>query len=276
MVITRFAPSPTGYLHLGHAYSALLNERYAREHEGTFLVRIEDIDPVRCKDEYTDAILEDLEWLGLRWDGEIVRQSQRMEHYARALEVLRIKGLVYLDPRTRREIREGAPPPDRSRSDTLVTSKVPAAWRLDSSAALRAAGNLSWMEGESERVQADIAAHGDVILARKDTPTSYHLSVTVDDAAQKTSYHLSVTVDDAAQKVTHVIRGRDLFDSTPVHRLLQQLIGLPEPVYRHHELLQDSATGRRFAKSDASKSLRSYRADGVSPEEILEQLGLPT
>ena len=107
MVTTRFAPSPTGYLHLGHAYSALLNERYARKHAGTFLVRIEDIDPVRCKDEYTDAILEDLEWLGVRWDGEIVRQSQRMEHYARALEVLRIKGLAYLDPRTRREIREG-------------------------------------------------------------------------------------------------------------------------------------------------------------------------
>ena len=259
MVTTRFAPSPTGYLHLGHAYSALLNERYAREHEGTFLLRIEDIDPVRCKDEYIDAILEDLEWLGLRWDGEIVRQSQRMEHYARALEVLRIKGLVYLDPRTRREISDGAPPPDRSRSDTLVTGGVPTAWRLDLSSALQAADDLSWTEGENERVQVDIAPHGDVILARKDTPTSYHLSV---------------TVDDAAQNITHVIRGRDLFDSTPVHRLLQQLLSLPEPIYHHHELLQDNATGRRFAKSDASKSLRSYRADGVSPEEIRTQLGL--
>lgn len=259
MVVTRFAPSPTGYLHMGHAYSALLNERFARKHDGTFLVRIEDIDPVRCKDEYTDAILEDLEWLGLRSDAEVVRQSQRMEHYVRALEVLRIKGLVYLDPRTRREVREGATPPDRSHSDTLVTSDAPAAWRLDLKRALAKAGELSWTEGESGRIRADIAPHGDVILARKDTPTSYHLSV---------------TIDDAAQRITHVIRGRDLFDSTPVHRLLQELLDLPEPAYRHHELLQDDATGRRFAKSDASKSLRAYRSDGVSPDEIRARLGL--
>lgn len=259
MVTTRFAPSPTGHLHLGHAYSALLNERYARDHGGTFLLRIEDIDPVRCKDEYTDAILEDLDWLGLKWDGDVFQQSTRMEHYSRALEVLRIKGLVYLDPRTRREIAEGAPAPDRSRSDTLVTTQTPAAWRLDLNQALETTGGLAWTEGDDGRGESDITAHGDVILARKDTPTSYHLSV---------------TVDDAAQKVTHIIRGKDLYDSTPVHRLLQQLLGLAEPAYRHHELLQDEATGRRFAKSDASKSLRSYRAEGVTPEQIREKLGL--
>jgi glutamyl-Q tRNA(Asp) synthetase len=258
MVTTRFAPSPTGYLHLGHAYSALLNERYARENDGKFLLRIEDIDPIRCKDEYTDAILEDLEWLGLHWDGEVTQQSIRMEHYARALEVLRIKGVVYLDPRSRREIQQGSPPPDRSRSDTLMTSTTPAAWRLDLEAALKLADNLGWTELESGAATGDIAAHGDVVLARKDTPTSYHLSV---------------VVDDAFQHITHIIRGRDLIDSTPVHRLLQNLLGFACPVYQHHELLQDETTGRRFAKSDASKSLRAYRDEGITPEEIRSRLG---
>ncbi len=258
MVTTRFAPSPTGHLHLGHAYSALLNERFAREHDGRFLLRIEDIDPVRCKDEYSDAIREDLEWLGVRWDGEVLTQSIRMEHYARALEVLRIKGVVYLDPRSRREIEEGSPPPDRSVSDTLMTSTTPAAWRLDLKAALELTSRTSWTELDLGLTQGDIESHGDVILARKDTPTSYHLSV---------------TVDDAAQQITHVIRGRDLFDSTPVHRLLQELLGYPAPIYRHHELLQDESTGRRFAKSDASKSLRAHRVEGVTPTQLRAQLG---
>jgi glutamyl-Q tRNA(Asp) synthetase len=260
MVTTRFAPSPTGHLHLGHAYSALLNERHARRHDGRFLLRIEDIDPVRCKNEYTDAIVEDLEWLGIQWDGEVLRQSERMEHYTRALEGLRIMGLVYLDPRTRREISDGIPAPDRSGSDTLVTSGTPAAWRLDLKAALKKVDDLDWIELDRTAPDVDIAKHGDVILARKDTPTSYHLSV---------------TVDDAAQQVTHVIRGRDLLDSTPVHRLLQQLLGFPAPTYQHHDLLRDDSTGRRLAKSDASKSLRALRAEGVSPEDIRHQLGFP-
>jgi glutamyl-Q tRNA(Asp) synthetase len=284
--IFRFAPSPNGYLHLGHAYSALLNFDLARETGGEFLLRIEDIDSVRCRPEFEEAIYQDLRWLGISWAPRVRRQSEHWGEYGQALEKLTALGLVYPAFESRAEIvrlvaererqtpwprdPDGAPlypgmarllsPGERTR---LVQSGAPYALRLDMAAACRRAGELSWRElgegpkGETGIVAAEPAAWGDVILARKEIPTSYHLSV---------------VVDDALQGVTEVVRGQDLFWSTSVHRLLQQLLGLPQPAYRHHRLILDDA-GRKLSKSTQATGLRQLRAEGAAPADIRRRIG---
>ena len=266
--VTRFAPSPTGRLHLGHAYSALLAHDFARERGGAFLLRIEDIDPGRARSEFVDGILEDLGWLGIEWDGQIVYQSERLERYGQALERLRRDGLAYPCFCTRAEIAaevaasaeaphgigvthypgtcRGLADPDLSR---------PHAWRLDVAKAAARAGPLSWSEGDRE-VAAKPDRFGDVVIARKDAPASYHLAV---------------TVDDADQGVTDVVRGRDLIDSTHVHRLLQALLGLPIPRYRHHPLIVDAA-GRRLAKRHGAPALADLREAGTDAAVLVAGL----
>jgi glutamyl-Q tRNA(Asp) synthetase len=271
LVVTRFAPSPTGYLHLGHVRSALEGWRAARQAGGRFLLRLEDIDRTRCRDEYAAAIVEDLAWLGLDWDGVIRRQSEHFTDYQAALDRLEAEGLLYPCFCTRREIQAeiaraggapqgdiGAPYPGTCRPfDEAERAKRRAAlpsyaWRLDVAAALERTAPLAWEE-DGRRVEADPAGSGDVVLARKEMPTSYHLAV---------------TVDDALQGVTLVTRGADLFAATHIHRLLQALLGLPTPRYRHHKLLTD-AQGRRLAKRDDALTVRAMRQAGMSPAEIL-------
>jgi glutamyl-Q tRNA(Asp) synthetase len=263
--VTRFAPSPTGRLHLGHAYSALLAHDYARARDGTFLLRIEDIDPGRVRPEYVDGIIEDLLWLGLEWDGEMPYQSERLEHYGEALERLKAEGLLYPCFCTRADIAasvaapqgpDGAPAyPGTCRGLAGPDLSRPHAWRLDAAKASARAGPLYWMDGDTE-VQAEPEAFGDVVLARKDAPASYHLAV---------------TIDDAAQGVTDVVRGRDLFASTDVHRLLQALLDLPTPTYHHHELLTD-AKGVRLAKRHDAPALADLRAAGMDPATLVAAL----
>ncbi|HEV7661454.1 MAG TPA: tRNA glutamyl-Q(34) synthetase GluQRS [Allosphingosinicella sp.] len=267
--VTRFAPSPTGRLHLGHAYSALLAHDFARERDGTFLLRIEDIDPGRVRAEYVDGIIEDLLWLGLEWDGEMPYQSERLGIYAEALERLRADGLLYPCFCTRAEIAaeiaasaaapqgpDGAPAyPGTCRGLADPDLTRPHAWRLDIAAAMARAEPLYWMDGHTE-VQAEPGRFGDVVLARKDAPASYHLAV---------------TIDDAAQGVTDVVRGRDLFAATDVHRLLQALLGLPTPLYHHHDLLTD-AGGHRLAKRHGAPTLADLRAGGADPAALVEAL----
>ena len=285
--VFRFAPSPNGYLHLGHAFSALLNFDVARRAGGRLLLRIEDIDPARCRAEYEDAIYEDLAWLGIAWEAPARRQSDHLSDYRRALETLSAQGLVYPSFESRAEIArlvaqreadgswprdpDGAPlypgsakqlPADeRAR---LIDSGAPYALRLDMNAAIARCGDLSWTEqgegpgGETGQISARPQAWGDVILARKETPTSYHLSV---------------VVDDALQGVTDVVRGQDLFHATSVHRFLQRLLGLPEPAYRHHRLIRDVA-GHKLAKTMASTGLRELRAAGKTPKDIRHMVGL--
>ena len=274
-VTTRFAPSPTGYLHLGHLYSALMAEQAARQASGRLLLRIEDIDRGRCRLHFEEALVADLDWLGFRWDGPIWRQSERFDAYAEALARLDGQGLLYPCFCTRREIQaevaasDGAPQgPDgplypgtcrslevAERADRIAAGESHAL-RLDSREAARQAGPLSWHDDRAGRQTVDPGSFGDVILARKDVPTSYHLAV---------------TVDDAAQEVTLVTRGMDLFASTPIHRLLQALLELPEPAYRHHDLLVDSF-GKRLAKRDDARSLREMRAAGATPEGLRQQV----
>jgi len=286
--VFRFAPSPNGYLHLGHAYSALLNFDLACRAGGRFLLRIEDIDTIRCKPEFEAAIAEDLGWLGIAWEMPVRRQSLHLADYQAAVEKLKAQGLIYPSFESRAEIAalvasreaiggwprdpDGAPlypgiakllsPAERTRR---LESGAPYALRLDMAAACARAGDLGWTEagegpdGETGAVAARPQAWGDVILARKETPTSYHLSV---------------TLDDALQGVSEVIRGRDLFWSTSVHRLLQALLGLREPVYRHHRLILDG-DGRKLSKSTAATSLRELRAGGAAPADIRRQVGLP-
>ena len=285
--VFRFAPSPNGYLHLGHALSALMNFEAARAAGGRFLLRIEDIDATRCRPEYEAAIYEDLAWLGLAWEQPVRRQSEHMRDYADALRLLEQQNLLYPAFESRSEIArlvaqrersgpwprdpDGAPlyPGDAKHlvpeeSQRLRESGVPFALRLDMAAALAAAGRLSWREegegpdGETGDIPAEPERWGDVILARKETPTSYHLSV---------------VLDDALQGVTHVIRGQDLFWSTGVHRLLQTLLGLPAPIYRHHRLLRDRE-GQKLAKAARSTSLRELRAAGVTPDAIRQMIGV--
>ena len=271
--VTRFAPSPTGRLHLGHAYSALRAHDHARRNEGTFLLRIEDIDPGRSRPEYVDGIIEDLEWLGLMPDGEIVYQSERLALYAQALDRLKARDLVYPCFCTRSaiaaEIAASASAPHgpdgpiypgicRSRPDAERTRRMaqePHAWRLDMEAATEEAGPLEWLDGDSP-VPARPDLFGDVVLARKDAPTSYHLAV---------------TVDDAAQFVTDVVRGQDLYAATHVHRLLQALLDLPTPVYHHHPLLI-GADGQRLAKRNGATTISSMRAAGVDPKRLVDDL----
>ncbi|HEY6916847.1 MAG TPA: tRNA glutamyl-Q(34) synthetase GluQRS [Allosphingosinicella sp.] len=272
-VVTRFAPSPTGRLHLGHAYSCLLSHDYARARGGAFLLRIEDIDPGRARPEHVAGIIEDLAWLGIEWDGDILFQSRRLPLYAGALERLKAMDLVYPCFCTRSEIAaeiaaSAAAPhgpdgplypgtcralPPREREARMA--REPHAWRLDVMKALECAGPLYWEDGDTE-VAAEPQAFGDVVLARKDAPTSYHLAV---------------TVDDAAQGITDVVRGRDLYAATDIHRLLQALLGLPTPQYHHHDLLTD-AQGQRLAKRHGAQSLADLRAGGADPVQLTADL----
>ena len=284
--VFRFAPSPNGHLHLGHALSALLNADMARAAGGRLLLRIEDIDATRCRPEYEAAIYEDLRWLGLVWEEPVRRQSEHFADYRAALGKLDAMGLVYPSFESRAEIAamvaakeatapwprdpDGAPLyPGAAKTMSAaerterVASGAPYALRLDMQAALAGVPRLTWSETgagpacETGTIAADPAAWGDVILARKDTPTSYHLAV---------------VVDDAAQGATDVVRGRDLFQATSVHRLLQALLGLPEPRYRHHRLVLDRE-GRRFAKRRGGETLSDLRAAGVDAAALRAELG---
>jgi len=276
-VVTRFAPSPTGLLHLGHAHAALFAWVCARGAGGRFLLRIEDIDRARCRSEFTEAILEDLAWLGLDWDGPVRRQSQHFDDYRGALDRLAAAGLIYPCFCTRAAIlaeiagagaaphgSEGPLYPGTCRAlsvderQTRIAAGETYALRLDVAQAVARAGPLEWEDSEAGRIAADPSSHGDVVLARKDTPASYHLAV---------------TVDDAIQGVTLVTRGRDLFGATHVHRLLQALLDLPTPRYWHHRLLTD-ASGKRFAKRDRALALRALREAGKTPAEVREMAGV--
>ena len=262
--VTRFAPSPTGRLHLGHAYSALLAHDFARAREGSFLLRIEDIDPGRVRAEYVDGIIEDLLWLGLEWDADMVYQSERLERYAAALERLQGMGLLYPCFCTRADIAasvaaphgpEGPLYPGTCRDLRGPDLSRPHAWRLDVAKAVALTGPLTWTN-DGEPVRAAPETLGDVVLARKDAPASYHLAV---------------TVDDADQGITDVVRGRDLFASTHVHRLLQALLDLPVPDYHHHALLADAA-GERLAKRHGAPTLADLRAGGMDPAALVAAL----
>lgn len=280
--VFRFAPSPNGYLHLGHALSALLNAEAARASGGRMLLRIEDIDETRCRPEFEAAIYEDLAWLGVTWEQPVRRQSEHLDDYRAAIDRLDAMGLIYPAFESRTEITrlvaereaisgqawprdpdggirypefsKSLPEPERRR---LIEAGAPYARRLDMTAALVRSGPLQWDEA-GKMVAADPAAWGDVVLARKDTPNSYHLSV---------------VIDDAQQGVTDVVRGRDLFHSTSVHRLLQTLLGLPAPRYHHHRLILD-ADGRKLSKSTAATALRELRAQGLTPSDIRRRVGL--
>jgi glutamyl-Q tRNA(Asp) synthetase len=270
-VVTRFAPSPTGRLHLGHAFSALTGWHAARTADGRFRVRIEDIDRGRCRPEFDAAILEDLAWLGLDWEEPVIRQSRRMAAYAAALATLDANRLLYPCFCTRKEIRaeiaragqaphgpDGPHYPGVCRRLTPVEREAriargdPHAFRLDMERAAWLAGPLTFTDRHAGTVAVDGDLFGDVVLARKDTPTSYHLAV---------------VVDDAAEGVTLVTRGEDLMPATHLHRILQSLLGLPEPDYAHHPLLTDDF-GRRFAKRDGSVTIEALRAAGHAPEAV--------
>ncbi len=278
MIVTRFAPSPTGYLHLGHAYSAILNHDLAKAHDGRFLLRIEDIDTGRCRPEYEDAVLEDVSWLGLSWQEPVLRQSERLPAYRQAIDDLVARGLVYRCFLTRKEVAESLSAPHGAPEGVFTGAPLPAAeeaarldrgdayaWRLSQAAAAEALGEgyagLAFPLWEGDRivaVPAEPQRHGDVVLARKDTGTSYHLCA---------------TLDDADQGVTHIVRGEDLASAAGLHRLLLALFGRPCPAYRHHPLVTDE-TGRRLAKRDRSVTLRALRESGVTPDRIRARLGL--
>jgi len=286
--VTRFAPSPTGFLHLGHAYSAILASDAAAKAGGVFLLRLEDIDTTRCRPEFEISIYDDLAWLGLDWPLPIRRQSDHMADYAAALDRLRALGVVYRCFLTRKEIAaaslsaphtpgEGADgviyrgPAQRmslDEEDSRIARGESFAWRLSLKYSQDLLGEnfarLEFVEREPGSNTEQIASAqpdllGDVIIARKDTPTSYHLSV---------------THDDALQGVTHIIRGEDLLLSTHIHVLLQRLLNLPTPIYWHHPLLT-GPDGKRYAKRDKSLTLAALREAGVSPAEIRSRIGLP-
>ena len=264
---TRFAPSPTGRLHLGHAFSAAIGHARARASGGQFLLRIEDLDPTRSRPEFVAGIEQDLRWLGLEWDGEPLVQSKRTELYAAALEQLKDRGLVYPCFCTRADIAASltAPHGDAGSSypgtcrglpdDPGRRASTPHSWRLDCGKALAIAGLPSWQE-ESGRFTASKSDIGDAILARKDAPASYHLSC---------------VVDDAGSGVTLVVRGADLRPSTPIQRLLQELLGLPAPAYLHHPLVIH-ADGRRLAKRDLAPTLAAMREAGTVGAELAADL----
>jgi len=281
--IFRFAPSPTGLLHLGHAFSALHAFDAAKAAGGRFLLRIEDIDHTRCRPEYVTQILEDLSWLGLTWEEPVRSQSEHMNDYARALEKLEALGITYRCVASRSEIKsyveqrgglgEAERDPDgaliypgiyrdRNAEETarMTSSGKPACVRLNMTEAIELAGeNLTFEEkgsgpqGERGKVLCRPQNWGDIVIARKETPTSYHLSV---------------VVDDALQGISEVTRGQDVFHATSIHRLLQVLLELPQPDYNHHRLIKDN-TGRRLSKSAADKSLKAWRSQGFSVEELL-------
>ena len=273
MIVTRFAPSPTGRLHLGHAASALFAFNKAKAAGGTFLLRIEDIDPLRCRPDYVEGIYEDLHWLGLDWPQPVRVQSQHMDDYKRALATLEAKGLLYPCFCTRKEIadevaragraphegEEGPVYPQTCRDLThkqrsLLAKERTPVWRLDMTKAIQRAGPLFWQDEMSgTKVEAKPERFGDIVLARKDVPTSYHLSV---------------TVDDALQGVTLVSRGEDLRGVTDIHRLLQALLNYPTPAYAHHPLFCDNA-GKKFSKRDKATTLQALRERGVASSDVI-------
>ncbi|MGZ3358570.1 MAG: tRNA glutamyl-Q(34) synthetase GluQRS [Xanthobacteraceae bacterium] len=283
--VFRFAPSPNGYLHLGHALSALRNFDLARAACGRFLLRIENIDAARCRPDYEQAIYDDLAWLGITWEQPVRRQSAHFDEYGAALARLDAMGLVYPSFESRGEIArlvaarethapwprdpDGAPlypgvaralaPSEHRRR---MEAGDPYALRLDMAAALARTGALTWSETGAESEAGSVAAApqmwGDVVLARKETPTSYHLAV---------------VVDDARQGVTHVVRGQDLFRSTSVHRVLQALLDLPAPSYHHHRLILD-AEGKKLSKSTRATALRALRESGATAADIRRMVGL--
>jgi glutamyl-Q tRNA(Asp) synthetase len=270
--VTRFAPSPTGPLHLGHAFAALVAWQAARTSGGRFLVRIEDIDGTRAREDHIGAILEDLAWLGLDWDGPVLRQSTRLPAYQEALAALAARGLVYPCFCTRRDIEAALAAPhgpegpaypgtcrtlDPDERARRIASGASHALRLDVTRAFAATGPLAWRDREKGTIAADPALWGDIVIGRKDIGTSYHLSV---------------VVDDAAQGITLVTRGADLFAATHVQRLLQALLGLATPEYLHHRLILDEAGGR-LAKRRGGTTLRDLRAAGETPASIRARLG---
>lgn len=273
--VTRFAPSPTGRLHLGHAYSGLFAFAAARASGGRFVLRIEDIDATRCRPEFEAAIYEDLAWLGLRWETPVRRQSEHMADYAAALDRLAGRGLVYPCFCTRAEIRaeiaragaapHGSDPVYPGTCRTLAAAERerrmaagrPYAMRLDVARALAETGPLTWTDRAAGAIAADPLPLGDVVIARKEIPTSYHLAVTVDD-------HL--------QGITLVTRGADLFAATHTHRLLQALLGLRTPLYHHHRLITDPS-GERLAKRAGAPTLAALRAAGKTPAAVRAMVG---
>ncbi len=284
--ITRFAPSPTGLLHLGHAFSALTAYDAARTAGGKFILRIEDIDQTRCKPEFEQAIFEDMEWLAINWETPVRRQSDHFDDYAGALEQLKARDVVYRCFKTRKEIADEitrAPhlTPDgpegpqyvgerltAAKERSLLAKGAPFAWRLSMARAQAILGDdpnkLRFVEegagpkGETGHIKATPEIFGDPVIARKDA---------------RTSYHLASVCDDALQGVTHVIRGEDLFPTTHLHRLLQELLDLPAPIYCHHRLITDE-NGTRFAKRDQSITLRALRESGVTLAEVRVRIGL--
>jgi glutamyl-Q tRNA(Asp) synthetase len=269
---TRFAPSPTGYLHRGHAFSALTAFRAAQAEAGRFVLRIEDIDTTRCRPEFEAAAYEDLAWLGLEWEQPVRRQSEHLADYEAALERLRGQGLLYRCFRTRKQVAEdmlSAPhgPVEAFRGaalhpneeERMLEEDRPFAWRLSLDAAAEQVGgfNRLFFVDNDKKVRANPALAGDVILARKDVGVAYHLAV---------------VVDDALQKIDHVIRGEDLAEATHIQRLLQALLKLPTPAYRHHPLLK-GPDGRRYAKRDKAVTLSDLRAQGVTAEQLRAELG---
>ena len=279
--VTRFAPSPTGRLHRGHAFAALTAWRAAREVGGRFLLRIEDIDPIRCKPAFEDAIFEDLAWLGLAWDGPVRRQSEHLTDYATVIDDLNRRGLLYRCFRTRKEIldaigdaphgpveaaRPGPHPADEEAA--LLAQGRAFAWRLSLDRAREALGEVAWRalafieeglgpNGERGLIRARPETAGDVVLARKDAGVAYHVAV---------------THDDALQGVTHIVRGEDLFEATHLQVLIQTLMGWPTPAYRHHRLLV-GPDGRRYAKRDRSVTLAELRAGGLDAGTLRAELG---
>lgn len=273
---TRFAPSPTGLLHLGHAYSALYAQQLARRAGGEFVIRIEDIDHTRCRPEFEEQCLTDLKWLGIESDVPVVRQSERLASYQSAIQDLRDQKLLYPCFCTRKDIEreiasagsaphgsEGPVYPGTCRRlsaeerEQQLAEGQSCCWRLNSHEALERVGDLHWQDAERGAQPVLLEIFGDVVLARKDIDTSYHLAV---------------TVDDAEQEITLVTRGEDLLEATAIHRLLQALLGLPVPEWSHHKLLTD-ASGRRLAKRDRSTTLQSIREAGRSAHEVRTELG---
>ena len=275
-IVTRFAPSPSGYLHIGHAYSALFAERAARQANGRFLLRIEDIDIQRCRPEFEEAIFEDLDWLGLSWEEPVRRQSDHFDEFSDALTRLVDLGVIYPCFCSRKQIRKEIAAADRaphgpegphypgtcrqigiSERTEKLNEGIEHAYRLDTAKALDMAGQMVWSDRQAGQVEADPGLFGDVVLARKDTPSSYHLAC---------------TWDDHVQGITFVTRGEDLFPSTHVHLLLQRLLGLQTPDYHHHKLLTNES-GVRFAKRDKSLTIRSLREAGNTPEQVRQLAG---
>ena len=273
MFVTRFAPSPTGDLHRGHAFSALMAFEAARAAGGRFILRIEDIDATRCRPEFEAGIYEDLTWLGLSWETPVRRQSEHLDDYHAALSRLETEGVLYRCFRTRKEVAEAMASAPHGAMEVFtgrplaiademarLAAGEPFAWRLSLAAAARKLGGFGALTFNDEIegiIQARPELGGDVVLARKDVGVAYHLAV---------------TVDDALQGVTQVIRGQDLFEATHVQRLLQALLGLPTPTYRHHTLLV-GPDGKRFAKRDRSETLRSLRERGMSGADLRRELG---